>query len=223
MSGVLCFLAAAGAKDAAAAVIFSQTAPGNDGIFSDVDDLSYQLADDFTIDASTTAKSVTWRGAYGATGRGSPVAPFKFTLTIYGDNGNVPDQANVISTTGITFPSLASAVATGATQGGGAEYEFAATIPAASLTAGTKYWFSVLADTRSDLNHNFFWSTQMTPGETLASRYLPSGQYSTGGYAANMSFSVSDAPVATPEPAGAALLACAGAGGLLRRRRRLAL
>ena len=209
---VAVLLAAAGYGPAAGAdPIYSQTpavgafAPSDRAVDAD----GNQYADDFTLGAPATARSVTWRGG---PFRGTAVFPVSFDLVLYGSNAaGLPDTANVLSTTPVTFAS-ASAV----THIEGNVYEFRATLAPTDLAAGTTYWFSPLADTTGTGNFYFCWATGFTT-ESAAIRDNVAGN---GDYAANRNgpfyFVLDDAPV--PEPARLALLAPAALTLLARRR-----
>ena len=203
---------------AGAAPIFSQTPPsGVEGIGSDrsSDFGGVQVADDFTLSAPATVRSITWRGSYA--GGNSPTFPLSFSVLLYGNDPNgLPDTANVQSATPIRFFSAGAITDTGIDAFGSDVYEFRADLTPTPLEAGATYWLSVLADTGNDADDNWFWLSGAS-NETLAVRPNvvgngPFGLRSDG----PVYFVLGDAAV--PEPASIALL---GFGGLalLRRRR----
>lgn len=118
-----------------------------------------QMADDFTVGSSATIQSVTWWGIYkNPIKEGSLQQPWDFEIFVYGDNGGLPDTSNVIGSSQVSFNSLTD---TGENFGGNPFgddiYVFTANVTPINLSAGTTYWFSVLADTSNDAINNFSW------------------------------------------------------------------
>lgn len=168
---------------AEAAPIFSQTDTNQsfDGrLGSDRDSGSggSQKADDVMLSAPATARSATWWGIFSQ--GNTPVLPVKFELIFYADKQGLPDLANVISRTSVSFNSLSD---TGETYYNGVFaplsniYEFKANLTPTALSANTRVWFSVLADTSNDPDDNFSWRIERTEvGEYSAGRInLPVG------------------------------------------------
>lgn len=118
-----------------------------------------QMADDFTVGSSATIQSVTWWGIYkNPIKEGSPQQPWSFEIFVYGDNGGLPDTSNVVGSSQVSFSSLTDTGENFGDDPFGADiYVFTADVTPINLSAGTTYWFSVLADTGNDAINNFLW------------------------------------------------------------------
>lgn len=177
-----------------AAPIFSQTV-ANPAVFdsatgSDRDAFSngIQVADDLTIEASKTARSVTWWGILGPFNN-TPVVPVPFDLIFYADSGGLPDPNNVISSTTVFFTALTD---TGVNLNGKDIYVFQANLTPTALPGGTKVWFSVLANTSNDPDDNFLWRAD--EGGSSAYRSSLSAPF-TASVNETPAFILDDAPV----------------------------
>lgn len=144
---------------AQAVPIFSQTPASNVGaVASDADPgQNTRFADDFTLGAAATARSVTWRGVFSASNTPDFTFPVPFDLTIYNDNAGVP--GTVLSTTPVMFNAIGDFTDTGVDLGNLDVFEFQADLTATPLAAGTTYWFSPLANTINDADDNWAWTT----------------------------------------------------------------
>lgn len=150
-------------SSASAVTLFSQTITDpatSDGAFaSDRDALTngQQLADDVTLTTTGTVRSVTWWGTFGPFNE-TPVIPVSFDLIFYGDSGGLPDVGNVISSTAVSFTSLTDTGDNFGDEPSGKDiYVFHTNVTPTLLNAGTKVWFSVLADTSNDSDDSFLW------------------------------------------------------------------
>jgi hypothetical protein len=209
------------AWDADAAPIFSQTPTVVGGLGSDRDysDDGSQAADNFTLAAPATVRSVTWRGIF--IFADTPVFPLSFDLYIYGNTnpggtGDVPDTANVLSTTTVTFSSASAITDTGLDAAGSNVYEFRANVNPTALSSGTSYWFSPLADSTNDDTDDWLWGKADT-FDPAAVRTLTDSAF-TAADLGPFYFVLDDAPV--PEPSSIGLLTTAALGLLVRRRSR---
>jgi hypothetical protein len=100
-------------------------------------------------------------------------------------------------------------------------FEFKANLPPAALPAGTKHWFSVLADTTADPASDWAWAQGDQPADGNALRQVsnPVPQLNEFVFITNgrpFYFILDDAPI--PEPASLGLASVSAAGIVLRRR-----
>jgi len=159
-----------------AAPVFSQRvanpSSSDAGTISDVNGLSNrgaQAADNLTLASPATVRSVKWWGYFDD--NAVPIAPISFDIVFYADAGGLPDQGNILSSTSVTFAEIAD---TGENFGGdpGEEdiYVFEANVPPTNLPGGTQVWFSVLADSGSSNDGEFFWRFDSITGAYGAAR-----------------------------------------------------
>lgn len=196
-----------------AAVLYSQT-PSSTANAARSDASFLQGADDFTLPAAGTLRSVTWRGVYANTN--TVVFPLTFDLIVYGNSGtNLPDTGSVLSSTTVQFTAPAQVTDTGITFAAYTVYEFTANVTPVALAAATPYWFSALGETTNNVNDDFYWTTGDT-SEATARRFTPSGAYAATSQGP-MYFVLNDMLV--PEPATLALVGL-GSLALLARHRR---
>lgn len=167
-----------------------------------------QVADDLTLAAPDTARSVTWRGYL------FPLdtlkTPISFDLIFYGSstsNSSIPDDNLVLSTTTVTFHTLDEFTDTGLDVGGSTLYEFQANLTPTALP-DTKVWFSVWANTTNDTDDRFYWASgyDSTPVDNNAYRISSHVAYSadTGG---PMYFILDNQQIPEPTTLGLAILA----------------
>ncbi len=139
--------------------IFSETITdrtvfdGATGSDRDAGSQGVQAAGVLTLESPATVRSVTWWGIMGPF-NGTPVVPISFDLIFYAERDGLPDPDQVISSTTVTFDALTD---TGVDLNGKDIYIFKANIEPTALPAGTRVWFSVLADTITDPDDDFLW------------------------------------------------------------------
>jgi hypothetical protein len=211
---------------ASAALVYSQTRA--DGSFAASDRAmfgsGFRHADDFTVVSAATVRSVTWRGSY-ANGT-TPPLPLSFKLTFYandptanGGNG-LPNAGAVLSDTPVSFASV-SDIKSVMTSGGTSLLEYQADLSAPlALTAGTRYWFSAMADTRNETNNDWRWAGGGGAVSQARQTSVAGNSPFEAATIAPLYYVLDDAAV-VPEPAGLTLLG-ASAVALLARRRRAA-
>jgi len=141
------------------------------GVVSDVDgffEKGAQMADNVTLASPATVRSVTWWGYFDD--NDVPAGPVSFDVIFYANNvsNNLPNLGSILSSTNVTFSSLTD---TGEQFGGdGPEdiFVFETDVPPTYLSAGTKVWFSVLADSGSTADGTFMW--RFDDGDESATR-----------------------------------------------------
>lgn len=115
--------------------------------------LGVQAAGVLTLEYPAIVRSVTWWGIMGQFNV-TPVVPISFDLIFYAERDGLPDPNQVISSTTVTFDALTD---TGVDLLQDDIYIFKANIEPTALPAGTRAWFSVLADTITDPDDDFLW------------------------------------------------------------------
>lgn len=185
-----------------AAPVFSQRvanpSSSDAGTISDVNGLSNrgaQAADNLTLASPVTVRSVKWWGYFDD--NDVPTTPISFDIIFYADSGELPDQGNILSSTRVTFTEI---VDTGENFGGDPEeediYVFEANVPPTNLPGGTQVWFSVLADSGSSNDGEFFWRFDSITGAYGAARldFAAANPFQTEPER-DFSFVLDDAPV----------------------------
>lgn len=206
---------------AGAAIIASET-QGNiivdNGTPVDGADLGYSdpdaqqiVAEDFTLVANDTVRSIIAYGSYFGAGT-APVAD-NFSVNFYGDLAGIPDSAGLIGSSALT---VVSRVDTGLTTLFDTvifRYELNLEIPP-SFAAGTVIWMSLFNDTSGGLDpdDNWTWTEVERAGNAAIS---VDGGGSWSGTNSLLHFQLSNRFV--PAPSGLVLL---GVLGLNRRRSR---
>ena len=125
----------------------------NDFATSDIDGTAWE-ADDFSLAAADTVRSVRFTGVY--TFDNSAIAADVFTVHFYTDSGADTPQNPAFASSTLT---VASRVDTGANIGPSDVYEYQANLNSAvSLSAATTYWVAIVNDTTADLNDVWQWA-----------------------------------------------------------------
>lgn len=208
-----------------AAPLFTQATTNTnvtDGAFGSDRDAIFgngqQMADDFTVGSPATIRSVTWWGTYSnRIQEASPQQSWDFEIIVYGDNAGLPDTSNVIGSSQVRFNSLTDTGENFANNPSGNDiYVFNANVTPIDVSAGTTYWFSVLADTSNDSINNFSW--RFAEGGNAAKRTGDNGVFTDpfledARTTSAMLFILDSVEV--PEPSAIATLLCVVASGLL--------
>lgn len=147
---------------AQAATIFSQTPVNQTGQLSDLDySFGIHQADNFVLTSDETVLSVSWRGLYSQSvptdgnPPNSPLATDDFTISFYSEGGNGLPQTLLQS---FSVGNPATRIDTGLDSASSDIYEYTANLGTGiSLTVGIDYWISIVADTTTDLNDDWFW------------------------------------------------------------------
>jgi hypothetical protein len=200
-------------------VIYDAGTPGVLTQFSDKDASGRSIGGQFTLGETTTLQFLEWWGAYAFAN--TPLAADSFSVRIYAVTSGVPESAPLID-----FALTSSRVLSGLmTSNNLPIYRYTSTMPDAMLGPGT-YVLSIVNDTRTDTNDNWYWSqstaTNLPAWErntpTSAWYNLKAGDPPTP--TPNVAFNVSGF-IPTPEPGTLSLVAVAGlcfAGRRLRGR-----
>ncbi|MGZ0018761.1 FxDxF family PEP-CTERM protein [Nitrosomonas sp. wSCUT-2] len=199
----------------AATVVYDNgSADGSRGWWSDFDGALQpfqQMADNFVLGAgSNTFTGVSWSGSYYASN--NPTAADNFVIRIFSDLGGIPDTNPIYSfNVGNAVNRIDSGIddATWNID----IYNYSASVPSTTLTAGTTYWLSVVNDT-SGHTDDWLWENSQTSGSS-AFRLGEGNGWNPHG--TELAFQIS----AVPEPETyAMLLAGLGLLGFAARRKK---
>jgi hypothetical protein len=195
-----------------AAPIFSQmTVPPTGEFYSDSQHGAGVLtADDFVLGGSDTIRSVFWQGANSPAGAPGPDS---FRINIYADP---IDGSSLIQSFSV---GAANRSATGGTVGAGdILYNYSANLGGAGffVTAGTRYWISIVNDAMVDPINDWTWAGSFSGSGR--------GSFNNGltwfSQASQTNFVLDNAslPAAVPEPATLTLV-CLGLVAIARARK----
>ena len=120
--------------------------------FNDPDAGGQRIAEDFSFSGPVTVTSITFLGGYFPTG--TPETD-SFTLTIYNDNMGLPDPLSIVAQI-----DLENVVRTDTGTGVLVKdlFTYTANFAGVSLSGGTRYWFTIVNDTTSDLDDDWVWA-----------------------------------------------------------------
>ena len=191
-----------------AAPIFTQNVASNTAYPSELE-FDTLIADDFSIAANDTVRSVSWHGAY-AFDNSAPAAD-GFEIRFYADAAGEPGAllqtfvvGNAVSRTAIGL------------LGPVTEYGYIADLGAGfDIAAGTTYWLVIANDTASD-DDNWYWSVQ-TGGGNVQLTTDAGASWGTASPAAATYFALDNA-VVVPEPSSLLLIGL-GLAAVMRRTR----
>jgi hypothetical protein len=195
-----------------AAPIFAQTPSPNNAFPSDREG-EVLIADDFSLAASDTAKSVSWLGVYGFGGTASAVDDFE--ILFYENMAGAPGALLQTFAVG----NAANRTPTGDSIGGFGVYAYAADLGSGfSIAAATSYWLVIVNDTIGDPDDAWYWAVERPAGNARIS--IGGGPFvPTSGTSGATSFVLDNANiVVVPEPASVLLAGIGLAITVVRRR-----
>ncbi len=193
---------------------FSQFDPAADPLLGEEDNFA-TIYDNFSFASNVFATNFSWVGAYELPTTGmtpSPMANF-FTVNVYTGVTATPGSGSLVDSFSV---GLANETQIGATD----YYTYSADIAPLSLTGGTEYFFSVVADL--EFTDNGWGVAYSTAGESDGAAFQDIQEVAFGPivrYAETTDFAFS--VTAVPEPSSIFALTSLGlvAGNVVRRRR----
>ncbi len=168
----------------------------------------FEQADDFQLQpGQTTITDVHWWGVYSP---GNTPGADDFTIRIFEDNGGVPNLAPTHELTNLAV----SRADTGADLPNPLDvYAYSVDVTPITLSANTTYWISILNDTTSDIDDDWYWAQSNVNGNR-ETRNSDGQVWSLGN--GELAFYLT----VIPEPASMTLLGLGVAGLAIRMRRR---
>jgi hypothetical protein len=192
-----------------AAPIFSQNARNT--AFPSELAFDTMVADDFSILANDTARSVSWQGAYAPDNTAPAVDAFE--IRFYSDAAGEPGALLQTFAVGNAVSRTAVGVV-----GPFTEYGYTANLGAGfAIAAGTAYWLVIANDTTGD-NDNWYWSAQTGAGNVQLT-LDDGGSWAPAAVPAAALFTLDNA-VVVPEPASLVLAGIGIAAAVGRRRQK---
>ena len=209
-------LTALGTTANAQTVVFDNGNPNLVSVAASDSAVNQFAADTFTLTGTTPVGTVRWFGVYISA---NTLTPDAFTVSFFNTTGGTP---NATARTGETFAvGNPGRVANGQNIEGIPVYRYEATLSApVTLSAGT-FGISIVNNTTTDVDDDWYWATSSSASQASFSRNAPT---TTFGPAANdLAFQLVSAPAAVVPEAGTLALvlpALGMVGAVVRRKAR---
>jgi hypothetical protein len=133
-----------------------------------------QRADDFLLKSTSQIMKVNWWGQYWPSN--TPQAQDDFTLRIFGDSGGAPSPSALFQFS----PGDLGRADTGIDSFGIRVYAYSALLPSpVTLQGNTTYWLSIVNNTISDIDDNWFWQRVTRFSGTVQQRATDTNLWTT--------------------------------------------